>query len=432
MSKSHLSISRNIQAGIAVSVLLVGSVAGWASTTDIMGAVMGAGVVVVDSSVRKVQHPTGGVIGEIRARDGDRVKAGDIVVRLDATITRANLAIVTKSLDGLFARRARLEAERDDLSAIDFPAALLERASDPDVATILAGERKLFELRRSARMGQKAQLRQRVAQLEEEVQGVIAQAAAKARELAFVQHELKGIRELWEQKLIAMTKMNLLERETARLEGDRAQLTAAAAQAKGKVAEIELQVVQVDRDLASDVAKDLREADVKIGEFLERKATAEDQLSRIDLRAPIDGTVHQSTVFTVGGVVTANGEPLMLIVPEGDNLLVEGKIAPQDIDQLRLGQPATLRFSAFNQRTTPEINGVLTRISADALADQRSGTSYYTVRIALPPEEVARLGNVKLVPGIPVEIFIQTGDRTVLSYLMKPLTDQFARAFRGR
>lgn len=169
MSKSHSSISRNIQAGLAVSVLLVGSVAGWATTTDIMGAVMGAGVVVVDSSVRKVQHPTGGIIGEIRSRDGDRVKAGDILVRLDATITRANLAIVTKSLDGLFARTARLEAERDDLPAIDFPPSLLERATDPDVANILAGERKLFDLRRTARMGQKSKLRQRIAQLEEEV-----------------------------------------------------------------------------------------------------------------------------------------------------------------------------------------------------------------------------------------------------------------------
>jgi HlyD family secretion protein len=432
MSKSHPSISRNIWTGIGVSLLMVGSVAGWASTTDISGAVIAPGALVVDSNVRKVQHPTGGVIGEIRVRDGDRVKTGDVVVRLDATITKSNLAIITKGLDELYARKARLEAERDDRAAIAFPQSLLDRAGDSEVAPILAGERKLFELRRAARMGQKSQLRQRIAQLEQEVEGLTAQAAAKAEEIVLIQKELRGARDLWDKNLYPITKLTQLEREATRLGGERAQLLASSAQARGKIAETELQIVQVDRDLAGDVAKDLREADAKIGEFLERKVAAEDQVSRIDIRAPIDGIVHQSTVFTVGGVITANGEPLMLIVPEDDKLLVESKVATQDIDQLRLGQPAALRFSAFNQRTTPEINGVLTRISADAMTDQRSGTTYYTVRIALTPEEIARLGNVKLVPGMPVEAFIQTGDRKVLSYLLKPIADQIARAFRER
>lgn len=432
MTRSHVSIGRNIWAGVAVSVVLVGSVAGWAGTTDISGAVIAPGALVVDSNVRKVQHPTGGVVGEIRARDGDRVKAGDIVVRLDATVTRANLAIVSKGLDELLARKARLEAERDDRDAVEFPQALLSRAADPDVAHIMTGERRLFDLRLAARTGQKAQLRQRIAQYQQEVQGLAAQAGAKAREFELIQKELVGARELWDMNLYPITKYTLLQREATRIDGERAQLLSAGAQVGGKIAETELQIVQVDRDLASEVAKELREGDAKIGEFVERKVSAEDQLQRIDIRAPSDGVVHQSTVFTVGGVITANSEPLMLIVPEADKLMIEAKVSPQDIDQLRPGQPALLRFSAFNQRTTPEINGALSRISADVMTEQRTGASYYTVRIAITADELARLGDVKVVPGMPVETFIRTGDRKVLSYLVKPITDQIARAFRER
>lgn len=432
MTRSHVSIGRNIWAGVGVSVVLVGSVAGWAGTTDISGAVIAPGALVVDSNVRKVQHPTGGVVGEIRVRDGDRVKAGDIVVRLDATVTRANLAIVSKGLDELIARKARLEAERDDRDAVEFPNALLSRAADPDVAHIMAGERRLFDLRLAARTGQKSQLRQRIAQYQQEVQGLTAQAAAKGQEFELIQIELVGARELWDRNLYPITKYTLLQREATRIDGERAQLLSAGAQVGGKIAETELQIVQVDRDLASEVAKELREGDAKIGEFVERKVSAEDQLQRVDIRAPSDGVVHQSTVFTVGGVITANSEPLMLIVPEADKLMIEAKVSPQDIDQLRPGQPALLRFSAFNQRTTPEINGALSRISADVMTEQRTGASYYTVRIAVTADEIARLGDVKVVPGMPVEAFIRTGDRKVMSYLVKPIADQIARAFRER
>jgi HlyD family secretion protein len=208
-------------------------------------------------------------------------------------------------------------------------------------------------------------------------------------------------------------------------------LIASAAQAKGKIAETALQILQIDQDLASEVAKELREVDGKIGEFVERKITAEDQLKRIDIRAPQDGTVFQLAVHTVGGVITA-GDPIMLIVPEADNLSVEVKVNPQDIDQLQLNQKAILRFSAFNARTTPEIEGIVTRISADTSTDQRTGQTYYTIRISMPAEQIERLGNVKLLPGMPVEAFVQTGDRTMLSYLIKPLHDQVMRAFREK
>jgi HlyD family secretion protein len=430
-SPTRRSMRRHLVAAIVVVSVLVVGVGGWAATAVISGAVVASGSVVVDSNVKKVQHPTGGIVGELRVRDGDRVHAGDVVVRLDETVTRANLAIVTKGLGEMMARKARLESERDGLDTIVFPAQLVAGASDPDRAAAMDSERKLFNLRKTARSGQKAQLQERVAQLGEEIAGLTAQQNSKAKEIALVERELAGVRDLWNKNLVQLNRLTALEREAARLDGERGQLIAAAAQAKGKIAETALQILQIDQDIASDVAKELREVDGKIGEFVERKVAAEDQLKRIDIRAPQDGTVFQLAVHTVGGVITA-GDPIMLIVPEADNLSVEVKVNPQDIDQLQLNQKAILRFSAFNIRTTPEIEGVVTRISADTSTDQRTGQSYYTVRIAMPAEQIERLGEVKLLPGMPVEAFMQTRDRTMLSYLIKPLHDQFLRAFREK
>jgi HlyD family secretion protein len=412
-------------------LLLGGGVGGWAATTSLSGAVIAPGSIVVDSHVKKVQHPTGGVVGEVRVRDGDHVNAGDVVVRLDDTVTRANLAIVSRGLDELMARRARLESERDGRDGVIFPEALDQRANDPQVAHILAGERNLFDLRRSARLGQKAQLEQRIVQLEQQIEGFNAQADAKVREVELLNRELEGVRSLWTQRLTPLNKLTALEREAARLEGERGQLISSVAQAKDKITETRLQIIQIDQDLASDVAKELRDTDAKINESVERKITAEDQLKRIEIRAPQDGTVFQSTVHTVGGVI-APGDSIMLIVPNSDNLTVEVKIAPQDIDHVRIGQEAVLRLTAFNQRTTPELNGIVGQISADTTTDQRTGQSYYLTRIAIPADELARLGDVRLLPGMPAEVFIQTGERQVLSYLIKPLRDQFARAFKEK
>ena len=430
-SPTRRSMRRHLVAAIVVVSVLVVGVGGWAATAVISGAVVASGSVVVDSNVKKVQHPTGGIVGELRVRDGDRVHAGDVVVRLDETVTRANLAIVTKGLGEMMARKARLESERDGLDTITFPAQLLAEADDPDRAAAMDSESKLFNLRKTARSGQKAQLRERVAQLGEEITGLAAQQNSKAKEIALIERELAGVRELWKQNLVQLTRLTALEREAARLDGERGQLVAASAQAKGKIAETALQILQIDQDIASDVAKELREVDGKIGELVERKVAAEDQLKRIDIRAPQDGTVFQLAVHTIGGVITA-GDPIMLIVPEADNLSVEVKVNPQDIDQLQPNQKAILRFSAFNIRTTPEIEGVVTRISADTSTDQRTGQSYYTVRIAMPADQIERLGEVKLLPGMPVEAFMQTRDRTMLSYLIKPLHDQFLRAFREK
>jgi HlyD family secretion protein len=428
---ARASIRRHVLIGSAVVAFLAVGLGGWASTAEISGALIAPGSVVVDSNVKKVQHPTGGVVGEVRVRDGDHVKAGDILVRLDETVTRANLAIVQKGLIELYARKARLAAERDGADTVVTPKELADKTNNPDVQEELASERKLFELRRTARLGQKQQLRQRITQLQEEIRGLQAQQDAKTKETELIEQELGGMRELWKKNLISLDKLTALERETARLQGERGQLIASAAQAKGKIAETELQVLQVDQDLSSDVAKELRETDGKIGEYVERKVAAEDQLKRTDIRAPQDGVVFQSTANTVGGVVAA-GDPIMLIVPEADNLLVEAKVDPKDIDKVQFGQPVLLRFSAFDIRTTPEINGTVSRVAADTSSDQRTGQTYYVVRIAMTPDQIARLGNVRLTPGMPVEAFIQTGQRTMLSYLIKPLHDQFMRAFRER
>ena len=429
----YQSIQRYLTVGFAIVAFLIFGIGGWAATIPLEGAVVAQGSIVVDSNVKKVQHLSGGIIKEIRVREGDHVKAGDILVRLDETQTKAANSVVITNLDELIAQQARLEAERDGADHVVFPATFVQKAQDPrsDVGRTMIAEQKLFDLRREARDGKKAQLKERIAQLKKEIQGYIGQTTAKEREIALINKELEGVRELREKNLVPLTRLTALERDAARIEGERNQLIAATAQSEGKVTETELQIIQVDQDLRSEVAKDLGETRAKVSEFIERKAATDDQLKRTEIRAPQNGIVQQLTVHTVGGVVSA-GDAMMLIVPDADVLIVEVKIAPQDIDQLYAGQTATLRFTAFNMRTTPEIKGNVNFISADITQDQRTGISYYVARITLDPSEVARLGDVKLIPGMPVIAFIKTSERTMLSYLTRPLRDQVERAFKEK
>jgi HlyD family secretion protein len=428
---AHHSLRRHLALGTGAVTFLVAGIGGWAVSTELSGAVIAPGQLVVDSNVKKVQHPTGGVVGELRVKEGDRVKAGDVVVRLDETQTRASLAIVTKALDELAARQARNEAERDGAEQVQFPPDLLARRHDAEVLKVTAGEQKLFETRRSSREGQKSQLREQVAQLEQQIQGNKEQETAKAKEIDWIQQELKGVRELWSKNLIPFARVTTLERDGARLEGERGALIATIAQTKGRIAETQLKILQINEDLYAEVGKELSEIRGKKSELVERRVAAEDQLKRVDLTAPQDGKVFQRTVNTVGGVIQA-GEPVMLIVPEGDNLMIEAKIAPQEIDQVHVGQRTVLRFPAFNQRTTPELTGEVVRIGADVTQDERKNESYYTVRIRVPDEELQRLEGQRLLAGMPVEAFLQTEPRTAMSYLVKPMQDQIARAFKGR
>jgi HlyD family secretion protein len=427
------SIQRYMVVGMIMFGFVTFGIGGWAATSQLSGAVIGQGVVVVDSSVKKVQHATGGIVGELRVREGDRVKAGDILIRLDETQTLANATIVTKSLDELLARQARLETERDGADQIVFPKVLLERTKDSnsEAGRAIAAENKLFDLRRQARSGQKAQLKERSAQLQEEIKGYLGQTEAKQKEVEFIHQELEGVRSLWQKNLVPITRLTSLERDTARLDGERSQLGGMMAQSKGKIAEIELQIIQIDQDLRTEVGKDLIETRSKLSEVAERKIAAVDLLNRIDIRAPQTGRVHELAVHTVGGVITP-GEQIMLIVPDADALAVEVKISPRDIDQVYVAQTATMRFAAFNQKTTPEIDGEIGVVAADITQEQRTGASYYTARVLLKPEELAKLGTAKLVPGMPVDVFIKTPGRTALSYLIKPLRDQAERALKER
>jgi membrane fusion protein, type I secretion system len=421
------TIRRHLQVGLTVALLFAGGIGALAATTRISGAVIAPGLFVVESHVKKVQHPAGGIVEALLVREGNRVGAGDILIRLDDTQAKASLAIVAARIDELAARQARLEAEREGRAEILFPDALIARRSE--AVTVMAGERRLFEIRKTAREGRRAQLRSRIEQLAKERDGIGEQVTAKEREIVLIGRELEAVRALWQQKLAPIDRMTAREREAARLAGERGQLLAASAEVSGRIAETELQILQIDEDLRAEVAKELRDIEAQLKEDRERRVTPEDELRRLVIRAPQNGVVHQLAVHTIGGVIAA-GEPLMLIVPTKDALKVEARVAPQDIDQVQPGQQAILRLSAFNQRTTPELIGEVTEISPDTAQDPKSALSFYTVEIAISAAEIARLGSLRIVPGMPVEAFIQTGERTVLSYLLKPLSDQVTRAFR--
>ncbi|WLS11499.1 HlyD family type I secretion periplasmic adaptor subunit (plasmid) [Shinella sumterensis] len=423
------SIRLHLAAGLALVGLLAGGVGGWAATTQLAGAVVASGHFVVDSYPKKVQHAKGGIVGEIRVQEGETVKAGEIVLRLDATQTRANLAIVTKRLNELHARLARLEAERDDRAAIDFPPDLSMDSTDPDIISAVRSETRLFEFRREARNARKAQLAERIAQYEHEIEGLKAQETAYAGGLTVLRTEIASQESLHDKGVVSVQRLNSLKTQAATYDGERGEKIAYQAQTQGKITETRLQILSIDQDMKTEVGRELREIQGQIGEFVERKVAAEDELKRIDILAPQTGIVHQLAVHTVGGVVNP-AETIMLVIPEGDDLALEVRIAPRDIDQIQPGQRAVLRLSAFNQRTTPELSGRVSRIAADLTVEERTGLSFYVVRIAVPHEEMQKLGGLTLLPGMPAEAMIQTGERTALSYLVKPLADQLNRAFR--
>jgi HlyD family secretion protein len=412
--ETRRSLRRHV-AGVAAVIALATGTGAWTAATELSGAIIATGSLVVESNIKKVQHPTGGVVAELPIQAGARVQAGDLLVRLDATTTRATYDSVTKSLWEIAARNARLEAERDGRDEVAVPAELA--GAGPDVARIVDGERKLFRFRRDALQGQKAQLRERIGQLREEIKGLVEQAAAKEQETAIIGREYEGVEDLWKKNLIQLTRLTSLQRDMSRLKGERGILVANIAQAKGKVSETELQIIQLEQNLRSEVAKELAENRAKAATLTEQRIAAFDQLQRIEIRAPQTGYVHELAVHTRGGVI-APGEPIMLIVP--------------NIDRLQTGQAAGLRFPSFDQRTTPELNGRVTRIAADVSEDKRTGSFYYLVRLGVTKDELGRLDGAKLMPGMPVEAFIRTADRTVLSYLTKPLVDQARRAFREK
>lgn len=422
-------VNRYMWLGLAAVVLLVLGGGGWAALAALRGAVIAAGTVVVESYAKDIQHPEGGVVGDIFVRNGQKVKAGDVLLRLDDTITRANLMVVDSQLIELGARRARLEAEQDGHNEPVFSRDLLARRGEENVARAIEGEAKLFASRRSALDGQIAQLRSRIGQFEDEAAGLEAQIEAKSSELAIIAEEIAAMTDLLARELTPVTRVRAVQRQRIGIEGERGQLQAQLASLRGRISETELQIIQLGQDMRSEATKELREIEAKWAELQERRIAAKDRLMRVELRAPISGIVHELAVHTVGGVI-APGATVMRIVPGNDVLVVEAQIAPSDIDQVTIGQTAVLRFTAFSQKSTPELSGVVARIAADITKDEKKGLSFYVVRIILPEAALAEMQDIDLVPGMPVEVYLQTGERTALSYLVKPLRDQIARAMR--
>ena len=414
------------------ALLIVGGVAGgWMALVPLSGAVVVPGNLVVQSNVKTIQHPTGGVVAQIPVHNGMRVNAGDLLLRLDATQAQASLQVVSKQLDEARAKIARLVAERDGLPKPTIPPEMSSRLDDPNVKTVLASEASLFRARTTARESQKELLKSKVSQLGEEIVGLEAQVASKAKQLELIAGELTGVQELFDKRLVPIARLTALQREAARIEGERGQLISTIAETKTKVDEAKLQLVRLDQDVRTEVVKDLGEAQGKEAELSERSVAARDILERIEMRAPTSGVIHQLNAHTIGGVIRA-GDAVMEVVPDSDDLQIEARLQPNDIDQVRKGQQAFVRFSAFNQRVTPQLKGQVSYVSPDTTRDQQTGTSYFTVRIMLPEEERRLLAGLQLMSGMPAEVFMQTGSRTMLSYLSKPILDQFQRAFVER
>ena len=426
-----IGVLRFVIAGMVVIASLFAGVGIWSARTNIAGAVIAPATVVVDSNVKKVQHLNGGIVRAIYVRNGDRVVAGETLIALDDTQIGANLQIVTNQIDETSARLARLNAEQSNAEAVTYPSALAARSNEPAIHQIIESENALFMSRSVSLGGQTRQLRERILQLENEINGLIAQLASKSVEIDLISNELTSLAELERKRLVPASKMLALRREAARLKGEHGQIESSIAQAKGRIAEVELGILQRMHDFKKDVATEIHEAQARMAELNERRFAGEDLLRRIDIVAPTDGTIHQLAVHTVGGVVAA-GEPIMLIVPDNDMLMLEARIAPRDREQIRLGASAKIRFSAFDQRSTPEIDGTVKLIAADLTDDARSGQAYYSVRIAISDDELKTLNGQTLVPGLPADVQIRTQERTALSYFIKPIEDQFAKAFRER
>ncbi|MEO1542766.1 MAG: HlyD family type I secretion periplasmic adaptor subunit [Pseudomonadota bacterium] len=420
-----------ILVGLFAIVVLVGGLGYWAVRTQLAGAVIASGMVQVESNRQVIQHPDGGVVGQILARNGDRVMAGDTLLTFDDTLFRSELAIIDGQLSELMARKARLQAERDQLPEMSPPEALLAAAADnPDVSEQLRGQIRLFDARRSTLAREAEKLEEQVAQFSAEIEGLGAQLVSLQEELTLVSEELADRESLFERGLIPVSQVSELRRDRARLTGEIGELTARVAQVRGSIAGVEIEIIQLTSRRSEEAITDLRDLEAREIELSERKFALIEQLSRLNVRSPVNGVVFDSQVFALQSVVRP-GEPIMYVIPQDQPLVIAARVDPIDVDQVFMGQEAVLKFSGLDQRTTPEISGLVTSLSADAITDQATGQNYFGVELAPQEDELMNLGDQVLVPGMPVEVFIRTTDRTPLSYLTSPLMDYFDRAMRS-
>jgi HlyD family secretion protein len=414
---------------LALSVLVFG-LGAWSAIARISGAVIAAGTVEVEGNRQIVQHPTGGVIEAILARDGDYVEAGAVLVRFEGDKLRPELAVVEGRYLEIVARKNRLAAERDGLVEIAFDPELLQRAAVvPETATLLAAQVQQFEAHHAALGEEVAALAERIGQIRLQIEGMAAQRDAVVRQADLLRQEIVAQEALFAKGLTRQTQLLTPQRELARLEGDAGQIEAATAESRARIAEIEIEILRLGSERRKAAIAELRDLEYREIELRERRASLRDDVARLELRAPVSGVVYGSTADTLRAVMRP-AEPIMFVVPQATPLIVRARIEPIYINQVGPGQAAVLRFPAFNARLTPEIDGIIAKMSADAIRDERTGESYYLAEIGLGPHVAAKLEGAVLLPGMPVEAFIQTGERSPISYLVKPLADYFNKAFR--
>jgi len=415
-------------AGVTLGGLVVGA-GGWAATMNISAAVIGSGVIGVEGNTKKIQHGQGGVVREIRVSNGTLVRAGDILLRLDGVEASTTLAATVKEIDQLDARRLRLIAERDGVEELIDPIQQIARLEDGQFIEGLKSETSLFKARREQIDSKTAQLKEQIAQIEQQRDGTRQRLISNAEEASWSEQQAQKIENLAKEGLVQFSRLADSKRMVAQLSGERSQLLSDEATAGKRITEIELQIAQLDKDRRAEVLTDLLDTNGKLAKLAEQRLALEDQIEHLDIRAPVDGIVHQLATHTIGGLLSP-GETAMNIVPTRDMLTVDMRIKPNDVDQVSIGQAARLRFSAFNQRTTSEIEGQVESLSPDVSVNEQTGETWYSARIAISPQERAKLGELALIPGMPVEAYIKAEPRTALAYLIKPISDQMERAMR--
>lgn len=415
--------------GVVLGVALIGGIGGWAVTVPLSGAVISQGIVVVDDSVQNIQHRDGGIISEIAVRAGDHVEQGQLLFRLQDTQTQAELAIVQSQMLELIARRVRLQAERDGLARLAFPPGY--DGSNPVAQQIAQGEERLFTGQRTTRESQKQQLELGIEQVTKEVEGLEGQHGSKLEEIALIETEYDRTNQMVTRKLAETSRLYAIERERSRAKGELAELVSSMARARTRISEIHLQIIAVDDSARTDAQRELGNVETKLAELTEREVALEDRLSRTKVLAPASGIINELNIHTIGGVA-APGETLLTLVPKGSALSVEVRLSPNSIEQVHMGQDVRLRFPAFNKRTTPELNAQITNISPATARDPATGERYFQGKVDIPAQQLDRLGESRLLPGMPVEVLVTTGDRTFASYVLKPMIDQLTHAFRER
>jgi HlyD family secretion protein len=416
--------------GMLAVFLLFGVLGIWGNFATISGAIISSGMIQVESLRQVVQHPQGGVVGSIDVKEGDAVKAGQVLIRFDDKLVRSQLTTVDNQLKDILAQRARLEAERDAADSLTFARELMTLAKSDDATKLLIqGQTRLFEARRQTLETQIKQLTERKAQIRLQIAGVDAQLAASMEQVILIGKELKDQQGLLDKGLAQASRVLSLQREASRLNGSIGELESSAARGEAQIIETDIQILQLTGSRREEAISMLRDMTYTEIEMVERKLSLEETLARMDVRAPMSGIVHGLTVHALRSVVRP-ADPILYVVPTESPLVISSRIEAIHVDQVHVGQDASLRFSTFDQRTTPEIFGKVVKVSADVFRDEVTGISYYSAEIEPNEGEIDRLGGVELLPGMPVEAFIKTADRSPLSYLTKPFTDYFNRAFR--